>query len=131
VLAQQTGADTSSPSLRWEHLNPAAGDGRETDTAGRAVTATHLDPTGVDVGESDPFAGAAGDPGAGASDSSVEGRIAQLMSGYFDMKCSIDGMLTGCALANSAVGSGAAEQCPDNDCGPRSATVIITTKGFA
>src|SRR5437868_15191673 len=54
--------------------------------------------------------------------------IAQLMSSYFDMKCSLDGMLTGCAAAGSAVASGAADQCPDNDCGPRSAAVIVTTK---
>ena len=63
MLAEQTGADSGSPSLTWEHLNPATGDGRETDSSGRVVKATHLDPAGVDVGESDPFSsGAVGDP---------------------------------------------------------------------
>ena len=118
VLAQQTGANTT-PSLRWEHLNPVTGDGRETDPTGKIVNATHLDPDAVDAGESDPLAGSAGDPSGGGSDSAIEGRVAALMSGYFDMKCSIDGMLTGCAVASAAVSSGAAVQCPDNDCGPR------------
>jgi YD repeat-containing protein len=125
VLAQQTGANTT-PSLRWEHLNPVTGDGRETDPTGKIVNATHLDPDAVDAGESDPLAGSAGDPSGGGSDSAIEGRVAALMSGYFDMKCSIDGMLTGCAVAGAAVASGAAAECPDNDCGPRSVTVIIT-----
>lgn len=120
VLAQQTGADTSTPSLKWEHLNPVTGDGRETDASGIMTAATHLDPDGVDAGESDPFAEAAGDPSeGGAGESAIEGRVAALMSGYFDMKCSIDGLLTGCALATSAIESGAAAECPNDDCGPR------------
>jgi YD repeat-containing protein len=117
VIAQQTGADTSMPALRWEHVNPVTGDGRETDPSGLVMTATHLDPNGVNVGESDPFSGAAGDPSAGGSgESAAEGRIAELMSGYFDMRCSIDGMLASCAMADAALESGAASQCPDNEC---------------
>jgi YD repeat-containing protein len=123
VLAQQTGVDTSFPALRWEHLNPVTGDGRETDPSGVVVNATHLDPGGADAGESNPFAGAAGDPSGGGSDSAIEGRVAALMSGYFDMKCSIDGILSSCALAGSLLESGAADLCKDNDCGPRAVTV--------
>src|SRR5205814_6282766 len=91
VLAQQTGVDTGSPQLRWEHLNPVTGDGRETDTSGRAVRATHLDPTGVDVGESDPFSsGTAGDPTEGGmSQSTIDSMVAALMPGYGGQQCAV------------------------------------------
>jgi YD repeat-containing protein len=126
VLAQQTGADTASPQLMWEHLNPVTGDGRETDTAGRAVNETHLDPSGADVGAADPFSsGDSGDPTlSGDGDSSIEQRVAALIPGFGGMRCTIDGILTSCTVVISARDSGAADECRDEDCGPRSVTVI-------
>lgn len=118
VLAEQTGADTGMPQLKWDHLNLVTGDERQTDTSGRAVKATHMDPAGVDVGESDPFSlGATGDPTtSGMSQSAIDSMVASLMPGWGGSQCSVDGQLVGCGLADSLLSGGAASQCPDNEC---------------
>jgi YD repeat-containing protein len=118
ALAEQTGVDIGMPQLKWERLNPVTGDGRETDTTGRAVTATHLDPSGVDVGESDPFSsGEVGDPTvSGTSQSAIDNMVAALMPGWGGSQCSVDGQLVGCGLAGSLASGGAASPCPDNEC---------------
>jgi hypothetical protein len=129
VLAEQTGVDIGMPQLRWEHLNPATGDGRETDTSGRAVRATHLDPAGVDVGDSDPFSsGSVGDPTEGGmSQSAIDSMVASLMPGWGGrQQCAVDGLLTGCGFALSLEAGGAADRCgEDDDCGTDRITTII------
>ncbi|HEX8353010.1 MAG TPA: Ig-like domain-containing protein, partial [Pyrinomonadaceae bacterium] len=121
VLAQQTGADSSSPKLRWQHLNPVTGDGRETDSGGALLASTYLDPDGVNVGVMDPFTLEADDPSVrGLSGGSpINARVAEIMASYEDMNCSIDGILSSCRMARSMVENGSAVQCPQNDCGPR------------
>jgi YD repeat-containing protein len=120
VLAQQTLAGTPTPVLRWEHLNPVTGDGVETDASGKVKVATHLDPDGVNAGESDPFGGAAGDPSADGGGAAVEGQVLSLIAGYLNMRCTVDGVLSGCGPANKVLEMGAASECPYADCGPRS-----------
>ena len=117
---------TSSPSagLIWRFNNPVTGDGRETDGLGKVTTGSYLDPEGVDVRVSDP-ASTQGEPPpldtlpqAGA----YSAYLPRSMGG--SGRCSFNGMETGCALVNSLLASGAADQCLDNDCGPQNVTVI-------
>lgn len=115
-------ANTSSLPPYWVHLNPVTGDTKGTNETGRLVSSTHLDPDGVDAGESDPFAGAAGDPGLGGP--APEDMVAKLMPGYEGAECTMDGVLVGCRFVSNAMRSGAAEQCPQNDCGARALTVV-------
>ena len=83
----QKGADTGTPSLAWPHLNPVTGDARETNPSGIATAETHVDPEGVNVGNSDPFAGTAGDPSEGGmSQSAIDSMVAALMPGYGGQK---------------------------------------------
>ncbi len=120
VLAQRVGIDTASPELRWQHINPVTGDGKESDAAGMLRNSTHLDPDMVDVGETDPSTWAS-DPGGGDTGGpAVEDGIAKLISVGSEMNCRIDGILTTCRLVDSMEASGAAVQCMSNDCGPRS-----------
>jgi YD repeat-containing protein len=120
VLAVVQDADTSTPRLRWQHMNPVTGDARETDATGRVRAETYLDPGGANVGLSNPFAsaesGELGSSGEGMSQASIDARVAQLLPGYGGQQCSVDGMATSCALASSLVESGAASQCPNNEC---------------
>lgn len=83
MLAQRVGIDTASPELRWQHINPVTGDGKEANAAGTLTASTHLDPDMVDVGESDPATWAAFDPSIGGSSggAAIEDSVARLMSG--------------------------------------------------
>jgi len=107
---------TSTPSagLLWRFNNPVTGDGRETDTLGRMVTASYLDPEGVDVRAIDP-ANTQGEPippdtlpRAGA----YAAYLPHSLGG--SGKCSVDGFEVGCALVGGLGESD--EQCPNNEC---------------
>jgi YD repeat-containing protein len=133
VLAQQTGVDGSAPRLKFQHVNPVTGDGRETDAAGTLLSATYLDPDGVNVGVRDPFDQPAGDPSVMAlsGESPMAARVAEIMASYNDMNCSIDGILSSCRMANSLLSSGAAVQCPQNNCGPRTVTMTYDGRSYS
>jgi hypothetical protein len=111
VLAQQTGADTASPHLLWRHTNPITGDLRETDSLGRVVRETHLDPGGADVGTSDPFAAedsGGSDISVEASQAAIDRMLATVIAGYGrGLRCKVDGFVTGCRFAVGVVSSGA------------------------
>jgi hypothetical protein len=53
------------------------------------------------------------------------------MSGYFDLKCRVDGQLMGCAVAAGLAASGAAEACPDNECSKFVGTAYVTYRAYA
>ncbi len=128
VLAVVQGVNTGSPFLRWQHQNPVTGDARETDATGKVRAETHLDPGGANVGPQSPFgSGEAGDPSEGGmSQASVDARVAQLVPGWGGPQCNVNNVSACCGLVEGLMSSGAGEQCPDNDCGPRSVRVIIT-----
>jgi YD repeat-containing protein len=121
MLASQGGADSPGPQLMWQHLNPVTGDTAHTLASGRILGTTHLDPDGVATGNSDPFAQDPSDPGVGPA----EDRVAKLVAGYEQTNCSLDGILTPCRIVSSQMANGAAVQCPNNDCGPRTVTLRI------
>ncbi|MDQ3804374.1 MAG: hypothetical protein M3416_11150, partial [Acidobacteriota bacterium] len=117
VLARQEGVDTGAPRLLWRHQDPVTGDGRETDASGRAVAETRLDPGRVDVGDSDPFAGAgeAEDPAGGSespTQAAIDQMVMQLIPGYGGMTCKLDNVVTGCRFAFGLPGSGAGAHAP-------------------
>src|SRR5438105_13370084 len=58
------------------------------------------------------------------SQSTIDSMVAALMPGWGGQQCSVDGLLTGCAFAMSLEASGAADRCPDDDCGTHTVTVI-------
>ena len=109
-LAVVQGADTPTPSLRWQHTNPVTGDARETDATGRVKAETHLDPGGADVGTASPFGsgetGDIGGSGEGMSQASVDARVASLIPGWGGPQCVYEGLLVGCAVAESVSRSG-------------------------
>jgi YD repeat-containing protein len=112
VLATRT-QFASNIYVEWEHPNPLTGDTIKTGATAGWMEATHFDPQGVDVGESDPFPNGAdqvltlGDAGGG--------KIAPIGYGGGRSKCVLDGLETDCGFIRAE----AAAACPSNDCGPR------------
>lgn len=107
--------------------NPLTGDARDTDAQAKLYGETHLDPEGVNAGASDP-AGMSDPqqpslPHAGA----YAAFLPHSMGG--SGRCSIDGMETGCAFAESFRDSGAGEECLDGNCGKQQVTIIKRVNG--
>jgi YD repeat-containing protein len=121
-------ASSSNGTLSWLYNNPVTGNGVETNQQGSITASTHVDPEGVETGATDPAANQGEPPPpqplphAGA----YAAYLPHSLGGSGN--CSVDGMEIGCGFASSLLEGGAAEQCPDNDCGPRSVTVNITYK---
>jgi YD repeat-containing protein len=123
VLAEQLNADTSTPKLLWRQTNPVTGDGRDTDSAGQVLAASHLDPEGADVGERAPES-----EGTSIPDMTMPtagSNIELLYSGASGAgRCTLDGVEVSCAQAMHLIDVGAADPCPNNDCGAHVVTVI-------
>ena len=110
-------AEWSNLGTVWVSKDPLTGSRRETGPdylTIHAASRVEPDPMGVNVGTQPPPAG-----GGGHDDSEGRGRV-ELASNY---NCKVDGILTLCSIAERGLESGAAVQCPDNDCGPRNLTV--------
>lgn len=127
VLAQRVGIDTAAPELRWQHVNPVTGDGKETNAAGTLRNSTHLDTDMVDVGESDPATWESPDPsiGGGLGGGAIEDNIAKLISGYGGMECTLDYMLIDCRIARSAGASGSTTPDPSDNAGGVNALGLV------
>ena len=130
VLTETTKTYNDAPWQQWRHTNPVTGDAVNTDTQGKQTGLTRLDPAGTNVGESDPFIDTGGGGGGGA-ESPVEADRVGLVpieagwgggGGSSGMRCNLDGVEIGCGWVSQLMGIGAAAQCPNNDCGPRSVT---------
>lgn len=107
----------------WHVTNPLTGDARDTDSAGKLVNETHLDPEGVDTGATDPGSMQGDDepvplPHAGAYAAFLPHSLGG--SG----RCTVDGMEIGCGFVDSLLRSGAAEECLDGNCGKQQVTMI-------
>jgi YD repeat-containing protein len=108
LLAVERGADSTSPSLRWQHVDPVTGDSRETDGAGKVIAETHVDPVGVNVGLTSPLSeGGTGDSSEVMGQAAVDRMAAWLLPGYGGPKCKVDFAVTSCALAAGVESSGA------------------------
>jgi len=124
-LGQQTTAESGIAQSILETLDPITGDGVKLLPNGTAVGHTMMDPGGVDVGTSDPFPpDGSGDPD-GLLDGSFGNGVASLIpidgGGAI---CNLDGLDILCKNI-----SGAAVQCPNNDCGVRTVTVTARSRG--
>jgi hypothetical protein len=94
----------------WQHINPVTSDGLTTDAQGNVIDRTTVDPMGVNVGDSNPFASnepTNGGDSEGISQSAIDSIVASIVPGWGGPKCKVDGMLTGCRLAASVLSSGA------------------------
>lgn len=114
VLALQQQSADSSQHVYWEHRDSSNSSYRETSTTGDVLfsKSAEMDPLGTNVGTvgNDPEARIftkANYPGYG----SVVG------SGF--TQCNVDFMERPCAEAFHMMGSGIAQQCPENNCGSR------------
>src|SRR2546428_209433 len=92
------------------------GDIVNTDGTGGLMGATHFDPQGVDVGDSDPF------PEGGEQLFTMPegglGKIAPIGNSGGKSKCVLDGLETDCGFIRAE----ATAECPNDNCGPRPVT---------
>jgi len=98
----------------WQHDNPLTGSHGVSNRDGAYNTEIEPDPTGIDVGSSDPFIHPE------LSEPPPEG-IAVLLAGpgIPNGRCILDGMSIDCERATEMRSSGVAVECPNNDCGPK------------
>src|SRR6185295_885828 len=117
-LGQQNGETGTAQSI-LETLDPITGDSVRRLPSGTAMGNTTMDPSGVDVGTSDPFppddSGAAG---GGLSELTRTVPFVTPIEGG-GAKCILDGLEIEC----SRISGNSSVQCPNNDC---NATVLIT-----
>jgi YD repeat-containing protein len=114
-------ATQSGSAVTWKHNSPA-GTGEYTfNTYNTAIGRTEFDPVGADISltapESSPPNEGDGDVGAGHLGGIMDARWSDFFN--LDGGCMIDGVASSCGLAMGALNSGAAAQCPDNDCSLR------------
>ncbi|MGH9969217.1 MAG: hypothetical protein ACREBG_15650 [Pyrinomonadaceae bacterium] len=114
LLAEQQRLLDGTTRLLWQHINPLTGDGLNTDVQGMSFARATLDPTGVDLGDNDPFPieGGGGGEGEGLSQSGIDAMVAQLIPGFGGPQVKLDGFITSPHLAFSALSIGAAEFAP-------------------
>lgn len=107
--------------VKWRHENPLTGSSGVSTAEGWYSPEAEPDPTGVNVGFEDPYINCCFLP-------EPNDQIMPMLLGSFggSGKCSLDGMSIDCGFAMQLLDSGAAVQCPNNDCGPRTVTVTIT-----
>jgi YD repeat-containing protein len=108
----------------WRFNNPVTGDGRETDGLGKVITASYLDPQGVDTEATDPSnnQGEPPPPDPLPQAGAYGAYLPHSLGG--SGRCSVDGMEVGCALANTLLNLGSHDQCLNNDCGLQTVTII-------
>jgi hypothetical protein len=112
MLATQTlGLFGNQQIVPWRYQNPVTG-------SQRGLEPTELDPLGLNAGLA---AAEEGPPGGGEAPDLVFPRFGDILNG--SSGCTQDGAMASCDSVMSAIDSGAAAQCPDNDCGPRIRTV--------
>ncbi len=108
LLAEQERLFDGTTRLLWQHINPVTGDGLNTDAQGISIARATLDPMGVDMGDTDPFATGGGGGGEEVSQLGIDARVAQLIPGFCGPQVKLDGFITNPYLAFSALSSGAA-----------------------
>jgi hypothetical protein len=113
-------AEGTASDVGFAHEDPVNGSRSNSRPDGSYVPATEFTADGVDIGFEDPvttspdnftpdFLGANFGPGSECSNADPN-----------CMSCYLDGFETNCGQVANLMDIGAAEQCPDNDCGPRS-----------
>jgi hypothetical protein len=108
VLAEQL-----NNGVNWRHENPITGGQGISSTNGGFDAQAEPDPTGVNVGFEDPFINCCSLPEP--NDQITPMLLGSSGGGH----CSLDGMSIDCSWAMEMLESGAALQCPNDDCGPR------------
>ncbi|MGH9949001.1 MAG: hypothetical protein ACRD6X_17660, partial [Pyrinomonadaceae bacterium] len=119
IIAQFTGG------VAWQYNNPVIGDAVSVGSNSVAFERVTIDPTGVNTGDSNPFPDAEpGDP-ATIPGFLAHGMIAAFFPGAGGATCSVDDILVSCGIVDTLLGLDAAEQCPNNDCGPQRIRAIF------
>ena len=114
MLAWQA-AEGAQQVVRWSHRD-ASGASFRVSVEGGGVDASQsaeADALGQDAGLRDPYAAGVISRKVWTADYWGGGQSA-------DVQCRMDFMVQDCATVLHLTGAGAAAQCPDNDCGPRS-----------
>ncbi len=117
VLARQ-----ESGIVVWQHRDLWTGSRVDSNPDGTFDRINQLDPMGVDVGFFNPFIFL--EPPSRPREDLVPFFLTG--DGIPDGRCVLDGIAVDCGFASQLMHSGAAVQCPNNDCGPRTVTVTIT-----
>jgi YD repeat-containing protein len=102
----------------WRVSDPVTGDEVDSAAGGANVEGvTRVDPLGINVGVSDPFPAEGDNDGLLPPESATPGGkgLASLFPVEGGARCELDGILQDCAF----VRNNAAQQCPNNDCKPR------------
>ncbi|MGI8469730.1 MAG: hypothetical protein ACR2N3_14895, partial [Pyrinomonadaceae bacterium] len=86
---------------------------------GTEFSPAELDPLGNNVGLSTPYIELNNNPPSEMPNEFKLFDESQLMVNGQRLSCSLDGITVSCSMAMSALQSGAAAVCPNNDCGPR------------
>jgi YD repeat-containing protein len=115
--------NTGTPYVNWRHTNPVTGDELDTDSQGVVTSKATVDPTGTNLGDSDPAdeTTGGGDVG-GMSQEQMNQRYAQLLPpslGGDGPPVTVDGMEMSASAFYFLMSTGALKQCPNNDCGPQ------------
>ena len=121
--------NSGTPSLVWRHVNPVTGDELDTDSAGAVTAKATVDPTGVNLGDSDPAEGTTSGESGSMSQGQMAKMYAQLLSpslGGDAPQVMVDGMEMNASAAYFLISMGAAQQCRDNNCGPRMVNGMLT-----
>lgn len=107
-------ATQESNIVKWHHENPLTGTAGTSGTPGWFNPEAEPDPMGINVGFEDPFVNCCELP-------PIQDQIMPMLLGDFGSsgRCTLDGISIDCGWAMQLMDSGAAVQCPDNDCGPR------------
>jgi YD repeat-containing protein len=118
-LGTQRLAEQGINFVQWNHTNPLTGSEGSSYTNGLYGADSEPDPLQVDVGFEDPYLYFE-DP---RPDS------VQLLGGNSNGECTIEGMTFDCMSVMRLLAMGAAEECPNGDCGPHSITVQALNAG--
>jgi YD repeat-containing protein len=104
-----------TPSLTWRHVNPVTGDELDTDSAGAVTAKATVDPTGVNLGDSDPSdSQIPSDDGGSTIQAQINKMYAQLLppslggGGSGGKQCLLGGLEVACRMAHEMASIGAA-----------------------
>jgi YD repeat-containing protein len=110
--------NSSGPAVIWRHTNPVTGDEIDTDAQGAVSSKVTLDPTGTNLGDTDPSTGTGGfDEGGGPSQGQMNKMYAQLLppsAGGNAPQARVDGFQVNASVANFLLSVGAAKRSPNS-----------------
>jgi YD repeat-containing protein len=115
-LGTQAVAERAGSLVTWLHANPVTGARGHSSGDGTYEATAEPDAEGINLGVEDPSGG----NGGRAYSPELQMPSVLNSTGSGTPQCTMDGLLLpDCELVRNLLASGAARQCPNNDCGPR------------